>query len=432
MDCGRPVGCQGQSPKTALMPDPDSTRLFRARTLLPVSRPAINDGALAVRDGEILAVGEWNDLVRELPAASREDLGEVILMPGLINAHCHLDYTMMRGALFGGGSFAAWIQRLNSMRRSLDQRDYLDSIAAGLAELKRWGCTTVLNIESFPELLPFLPESPIRVWWFLEVMDVRSRLETSEALAGAIQFLEKAKEQSGGFGISPHAPYTASRDLYKLSAEFARQHGLPLCTHLAESGEEMEMFGEGKGALHSFLASIGRPMDDCFGKTAVQLVIGEGLLPKGALLVHMNTMTGDDRELLRSTAGNFPVVHCPRTHAFFQRPSFDLGFFRGCGIPVLLGTDSLASNEDLSMFGEMRAMQSAFPALDPMEIITMATTLPASAIGRAGRLGELSVGALADFIAIVDEREATTDPKALAERVLANRIPPVVWISGLR
>lgn len=414
------------------MPDPSATRLFRARTVVPVSRPVISDGALAVRDGEILAVGEWRDLDNEHPAAIREDLGEVILMPGLINAHCHLDYTMMRGSLFGGGSFSAWIQRLNATRRSLGQGDYLDSIASGLSELRQWGCTTVLNIESFPELLPFLSGSPIRVWWFLEVMDVRSRLESEESLAGAIRFLEKAGEHSGGLGISPHAPYTVSRDLYELSATFAMKHGLPLCTHLAESDEEMEMFAEGRGPLHAFLSSIGRPMEDCRGKTPVRMILGEGLLPKGSLLVHMNTISGEDRELLRASAGDYPVIHCPRTHSFFRRAPFDLGFFRESGIPVLLGTDSLASNEDLSMFGEMRAMQAAFPALDPMEIIAMATTRPAAAVGRAGRLGELSPGAIADFIAIRDQGGGPAGAVTLGERILANRVPPDVWIAGGR
>jgi len=156
------------------------------------------------------------------------------------------------------------------------------------------------------------------------------------------------------------------------------------------------------------------------------------LLPKGSLLVHMNTLTGADRDLLRATAGNYQVIHCPRTHAFFERAPFDLDFFLECGIPVLLGTDSLASNDDLSMFGEMRAMQAAFPAIDPAEIITMATVRPAAAIGRSGRLGELSPGALADFITIRDENMLAADSRSLAERVLANRTPPDVWIAGCR
>ena len=408
------------------MPAPVDTQLYRARRVLPLSSPPLEDGGIAVRGSEILAVGSWEDLTSEHPGAHREDLGEVILMPGLINAHCHLDYTMMRGALFGNESFSAWIQRLNAMRRSLDQSDYLKAIALGFEELRHWGCTTVLNIESFPELVPFLPEPPIRTWWFLEVMDVRSRLQSTEALAGAIQFFEQAGEGSGGFGLSPHAPYTASADLYALAKLYAEKYRLPICTHLAESDEEVAMFSRSEGLLYEFLQSIGRPMDDCGGKTPLQVLLENDLLPDKSLLVHMNYLTGDDRSLLMKSAGSFPVIHCPRTHAFFERPPFDLPFFRENGIPVLLGTDSLASNQDLNMFAEMRAMAESFPQLDPLEILLMATMRPAAALDRGGRLGELSPGAVADFLAVPDEGDTN-----IVEQVLANRLPPKVWISGV-
>ena len=408
------------------MPNPEQTRLYRGRAILPMSRPVIEDGGLAVRGSEILSVGKWNDLVRENPGATRVDLGEVILMPGLINAHCHLDYTMMRGALFGRGTFSSWIQRLNAMRRSLDQSDYLDAIAMGLRELRHWGCSTVFNIESFPELVPFLPESSIRVWWFLEVMDVRSRLHSAEALAGAITFFERAGEGSGGFGISPHAPYTVSKDLYLLAGLYAQKYRMPLCTHLAESEEELAMFSKGEGTLHEFLKSIGRPMDDCGDKTPVEAILGQGLLPPGTLLVHMNHLSEGDRELMTRTAGEYPVIHCPRTHRFFDRDRFDLEFYQGAGIPVLLGTDSLASNHDLNMFAEMRAMASAYPSLDSSELFAMVTTRPAAAIRCSGRLGELSPGALADFIAVPD----LMGDESVMERVLANTLPPRLWISG--
>ena len=409
------------------MPFPDATRLYRARHLVTMAAPSIEDGGIAVRDGEILATGPWEQIRREHPGASCGDLGEMILLPGLINAHCHLDYTMMRGAMFEGGGFTEWIKRLNSIRRSLDPKDYLDAIALGLTELKRWGCTTVFNIESVPEVIPFLPESPIRVWWFLEVMDIRSRLESFEALAGAIDFLQRAGAGAGGLGISPHAPYTVSRDLFELSSVFAERHHLPLCTHLSESAEEMAMFREGSGVMHEFLSTLGRPMGDCTGRTPVELVIGGGLVPEGTLLVHMNELTDEDKTLLASRSGRYPVIHCPRTHAFFGRKPFDLEFFQNSGIPVLLGTDSLASNRDLDMFSEMRAMQEAFPGLDPEEILAMVTLRPAAAIGRAGRIGELSPGALADFIAIPDPG----GEGRVAERILANRTLPKVWVGGV-
>jgi cytosine/adenosine deaminase-related metal-dependent hydrolase len=391
-----------------------------------MSGPVIEDGGLAVRGSEILSVAGWRDLLLEHPGATRVDLGEVILMPGLINAHCHLDYTMMRGALFGRGAFSSWIQRLNAMRRSLDPSDYLDAIAAGLRELKHWGCSTVFNMESFPELVPFLPESTIRVWCFLEFMDVRSRLQSAEALAGAITFFEQAGEGSGGFGISPHAPYTVSKDLYELAGLYAQKYRMPLCTHLAESEEEFTMFSKGEGTLYEFLKSIGRRMDDCGGKTPVEAVIGQGLLPSGTMLVHMNYLSEGDRDVMTRTAGSYPVIHCPRTHRFFERDRFDLEFYRNAGIPVLLGTDSLASNHDLNMFAEMRAMTDAYPTLDPAELLSMVTTRPAAAIGRSGRLGELSLGALADFLAVSDPG----GEGSVMERVLANTLPPRVWISG--
>jgi cytosine/adenosine deaminase-related metal-dependent hydrolase len=407
---------------------PLNTKLYRARRMLPMSHPLIEDGGIAVRGSEILAVGKWKDLCAEHPGAQREDLGESILLPGLINAHCHLDYTMMRGALFGGGSFSAWIQRLNAMRRSLDQGDYLEAIATGLKELHRWGCTTVLNIESFPELVPFLPASRIRAWWFLEVMDVRSRLQSAESLAGAIHFFEKAGEAKGGggFGLSPHAPYTASPDLYELVKLYGAKYRLPICTHLAESDEEMAMFRDGQGPLYNFLSSIDRPMMDCGRKTPVQLLLGSGLLSPGTLLVHMNFLDEEDRAILRKSAGDYPVIHCPRTHAFFGRPPFDLNFFEESGIPVLLGTDSLASNYDLNMFAEMRAMRHAFPQLDPLTILSMATIRPAAAIGWRGRLGELSPGSVADFLAVPDEGNAVA-----AQQVMECNLPPKVWISGI-
>jgi cytosine/adenosine deaminase-related metal-dependent hydrolase len=189
----------------------------------------------------------------------------------------------------------------------------------------------------------------------------------------------------------------------------------------------MTMFRDGTGPLHGFLQSLGRPMEDCGSDTPVGFLLGRGLLPRGALLVHMNELTTKDQALLALDPSRHPVIHCPRTHSFFGRKPFDLEFFRTAGIPVLLGTDSLASNRDLDMFSEMRAMGDAFPSLDPREILAMVTVRTAAAIGRAGRVGELTPGALADFIAVQDPGGEGD----LAERILANRIPPRVWVGGL-
>ena len=144
-------------------------------------------------------------------------------MPGLINAHCHLDYSMLRRAIQPPRGFTAWVQRLNAIKRSLRDEDYLEAIALGFAELRKWGTTTVLNIESFPELMGRIPPPPIRTWWFYEMIDVRQRITTEDLLEGAGIFFRKHADWLGGFGLSPHAPYTASAALYQLASACARQ-----------------------------------------------------------------------------------------------------------------------------------------------------------------------------------------------------------------
>ena len=124
------------------------------------------------------------------------DLGEQVLLPGLINAHCHLDYTMMRGAIARPKRFAAWVQRINALKRSLDNEDYLEGIHHGFAELKKWGTTAVCNIEAFPELMSHLDPSPIRTWWFYEMIDIRHRLTTDDVVAGALRFFSTGRMRS--------------------------------------------------------------------------------------------------------------------------------------------------------------------------------------------------------------------------------------------
>ncbi len=186
-----------------------------------------------------------------------EDLGDCILMPGLINAHCHLDFTVMRGAILQQESFSHWVRRINDLKRTLTDEDYLQSIFNGFAELRRWGTTTVFNIESFPELMVHMPPPLIRAWWFYELIDVRNRIHTEEVVAGALTFFEKHPNWLGGFGLSPHAPYTTSGALYKLAKFCCEKYAMPWTTHLAETDEEFEMFVSASGPLHDFLKSLG-------------------------------------------------------------------------------------------------------------------------------------------------------------------------------
>lgn len=369
-------------------------KTLRARLVLPMCSPPVEDGAVRVDGGKIVAVGRWEDLRSD----GAQDLGEAVLLPGLINAHCHLDYTVMRGAILPQPDFSSWVRRLNELKRTLSDDDYLRSIADGFAESKRWGATSVFNIESFPELMVRMPQPPIRVWWFYELLDIRNRIHTEDVVAGALTFFDRHPGWLGGFGLSPHAPYTTSARLYELVRFCCEKYSMPWMTHLAETEEEFEMFVKGTGTLHGFLKNLGRSMNDTGGMTSLARLFSHDVVPHGGILTHMNCLAESDYALLRERAGDLHVVHCPGCHAYFQRPRFELDRFRKLGIPVSLGTDSLASNKTLNLFEEMRQLRRTHPAVSAREALDMVTRNPARAIGE--KLGEISPGALADLITV--------------------------------
>jgi cytosine/adenosine deaminase-related metal-dependent hydrolase len=374
--------------------------LLRARHVLPISAPPIEDGAVLVSGNRLADVGTFADLHTK-HAGEVRDLGEVALMPGLVNAHCHLDYTMMRRAISPQRSFTEWIRRINALKRSLDNADYAKAITEGFDELRRYGTTTVANIESFPEVLPTLPRPPIRVWWFLEMIDVRHRATSEETIAGALAFFETQPDWTGGFGLSPHAPYTASGSLFELTARAAEEAEMLVTTHVAESREEWEMFRHGKGELYDFMLKLGRWMFDCQpGRTPLGHVLAHGRPGAGWILAHMNELDESDFAALTALppAARPSVVHCPGSHRYFRHARFPLRRLQECGINVCLGTDSLASTLTLSMFDEMRIVARREPELPAANILQMATLNGA----RALRLdaGQLQPGRLADLITI--------------------------------
>lgn len=395
-------------------------KTLRARIVLPVSSSPIEDGAVRVEGSQIVEVGRWQDLKSE----DAEDLGEVVLMPGLINAHCHLDYSSMRNAIMPTSNFSQWVRRINELKRILSDDEYLAAIASGFQELRRWGATSVFNIKAFPELMVRMPKPLIRTWWFYELLDIRTRIHTDDVVAGALAFFEGRQDWVGGFGLSPHAPYTTSLGLYELCRDCCIDYGMPLMTHLAETEEEYAMFKKGEGPLYEFLKGIGRDMSDTGRLTPFQHLVENNALPKGAILTHMNVLSEEDWELLARRKEEFSIVHCPNCHIYFQRGPFDLERFLSVGVNLCLGTDSLASNKALNMFEEMRTVRDLYPGVPLEKIVEMVTVNPAKAIGSAGKLGEICPGAWADLIA-VPYAGSVSD---VASGVIDNRAP-VEWLT---
>ncbi len=369
--------------------------LYLADSVLPISSPPLVHGAVRVEGTEIIAVGPASELQAQ-PGEEVVDLGASTLLPGLINAHCHLDFTRFKGALSARAGFTEWIKTINALRRSFTTHDYIESIAEGFELLAQGGTTTVANIESFPELLPQLPVPPLRTWWFLELIDVRSRINEDETLLGALSFFESHPEWIGGFGLSPHSPYTASIDLYRLARMCGEKYGMLSTTHIAESVEEHEMFTHGNGPLYDFLAGMGRDNTDCGHGSALSHLVEHGVIGGNCIIAHLNYLQDYDYELVARSGAS--VVHCPKCHSYFGHAPFPMKMLREYGVNICLGTDSLASNNSLDMRSEMRETQKLH-GLGDREVLEMVLLNGAKALGLAGRLGQLSPGAAADLVA---------------------------------
>jgi cytosine/adenosine deaminase-related metal-dependent hydrolase len=364
--------------------------IIRARVVVTMDGPPIENGAIAISQNRIVDVGTFAE-VKARNSDEVVDLGEQALLPGLINAHCHLDYTCLRGKIPRQKSFTDWIRAINAEKAKLSPQDYVASINEGFAEAKRFGTTTIANLTAFPELISQI-QPPIRTWWFAELIDVRAKV--------GVDLVVESLKSAEHWGLAPHSLFTASADLYR------RCENVLATTHLAESREEMSMFRDASGPLYDFMKGIGRDMSDCGAETPLAhfLRARDSSTPLGMtkdwVITHLNELAGSDFDLLAASTMKFSIVHCPRSHRYFGHSPFQFQKLREMGFNICLGTDSLASNDDLSLFAEMRAFQRNFPGVSPEEILAMTTLNPARALRQEDVLGKIRRDADVDLVAV--------------------------------
>ena len=383
----------------------DTLLILRSRAVLPICRPAIENGAVAVSGSRILGVGEWKN-IRKRFSGDVCDLGESILLPGLINSHCHLDYTDMAGLFPPRKSFCDWIKLITTEKSHWTFSDYATSWINGSKQLLRSGTTTVADIEAVPELLPDVwSTTPLRVLSLLEMTGVKSRHKPELILREALDVLTGLQHERSVAGLSPHAPYSTTPALLCHAAVLARKRKLRVATHIAESATEFEMFKNASGELHHWLEKNNRDMTDCGGVSPVQLLARHNALGAHLMAIHVNYLARGDARLLAQNRTS--VVHCPRSHDFFSHAAFPFSTLQRAGVNICLGTDSLATVRikprqviELNMFEEMRAFATKHEGVSPETILKMATMNSARAIGQEGKLGELKRGAFADIITV--------------------------------
>jgi cytosine/adenosine deaminase-related metal-dependent hydrolase len=357
----------------------------------------VADGGVLVHDGRVVRVGRFADLARE--GARVQDLGDVALLPGLVNAHAHLDLTGARHRFAPTTDFVGWIRGLRPFREAEGPGAPARAAEEGARELLAGGCTLVGDTVHDPSSLEGLRRSGIRAVAAYEILELGPAF-AHRPLHGARGHLDAHPEGEEILpGLAPHTPYTCSPGILRDATALARERGVVLALHLAETEAEVEFLLRNEGALAAILAPLLPEGWAAPGLRPAHYLRGLGLLEGPILLAHGNHLDAEEAALVRDAGA--VVVHCPGSHAFFSHGRHPVRDLLAAGVTVALGTDSLASHPEgaLSMTGEIRRLAALEPGIPPRDLLAMATVHGAEGLGLAGRAGVLAPGSFADAAA---------------------------------
>ena len=373
-------------------------RRLSARWLLPIAGPALEHGALLIgADGRILAVGP-DPAVPRPPEAVAEDFGDAVLLPGLINAHTHLELTGLDLAP-PGADFAAWIRGVRSAKAARAPEDVLDAARRGLAACWAAGVTTVADTGDSGAVIQALAECGGSGIAYHEVFGPHPD-QREASLEGLRQAVARLGRFAGGrvrIGVSPHAPYTVSGPLYAATAAWAREEGLPVAVHLAESPAESALLAGGTGAFAAAWRDRGIPMPSPLGRTPVEWLGAHGVLSERTLCIHV--VQADERDVERLARANVAIAHCPLSNRAHGHGDAPLARLLAAGLRVGLGTDSVLSVGTLDLLADARAAR-ALAGLDAAASLSLCTRDAARALGLESETGSLGAGHWGDCIAI--------------------------------
>ncbi len=385
-----------------------TTKVYQADWVLPITAPPIYQGAIAIEGSQIVFVGTQSELALN-PQFTRlevNDFGEAALLPGLVNTHTHLELTLMRGFL-ENLSFRDWILKLTKTKyERLSDEDLAVSATLGAAEAIRAGVTCVADTGDSRAPFDALIESGLRGIAFREAFgpDRAVASESLEQLKAKVARMRDGETALVCVGVSPHAPYTVSAELFCRVIEYARLESLDVAIHTAESPAEQALLLSGTGDFAERLALRGIAWK-APGVSTIKYFARLGVLDAAPLLIHCVQVDDEDIELISRHQGR--IAHCPKSNAKLGHGIAPLAKFIRAGIRVGLGTDSVASNNRLDLMDEAlvgsllhRATEKKFNAPTADEMLQLMTIDGARALRMDPLIGSLEVGKQADFIAI--------------------------------
>jgi len=411
--------------------EPATRFALRARYLFPVDQPPLQDGVITVDSGRIISLGSNQS---DHPP---RDLGDCAILPGLINAHTHLEFSDLDAPLGSPGiRFPDWIRRIVAWRESSGDFEQgvlrkQSAVTAGLNESLACGVTYLGEIATAGWSPQPFSESPLHLTVFRELLGLAEErqqklLETAEGYTDA----RKVFQPNVTVGVSPHAPYTVRPELVDRVARLAAEKHVIVAMHLAETTEELELLASASGPLVELLTEL-----ESWPAGAVP----RGIRPYDylqmlsqapqSLVIHGNYLSSEEIGFLAEHRARMSVVYCPRTHAYFGHASYPLAEMLRRGASVVLGTDSRASSPDLNLLTEMRFVRDHHD-VPPAAVLRMGTLEGARAFGIAPVCGTLTPGKRADLTIVAlpnssdrsDPYELLFDPASRVVQTYVNGI----------